>query len=222
MFTGIIEATGLVAALSEKTDGLRIRIATQDLDLSDVKLGDSIAVSGVCLTVVDLPGDGFWADVSRETLANSQIGRLRINSQVNLEKAMLADSRFGGHMVSGHVDGIGQILSRENTGRFTRFLVRAPKELGKYIAKKGSISIDGVSLTVNEVTGCDFVLTIVPHTLNETVMAGYFEGAFVNLEVDIVARYLERLLNPEQDQAHSRNLQSNPVSQALLVENGFI
>ncbi len=222
MFTGIIEATGLVAALSEKTDGLRIRIATQDLDLADVKLGDSIAVNGVCLTVVDLPGDGFWADVSRETLANTQIGRLRISSQVNLEKAMLADSRFGGHMVSGHVDGIGQILSREDTGRFTRFLVRAPKELAKYIAKKGSISVDGVSLTINEVTGFDFVLTIVPHTLNETVMADYIEGAFVNLEVDIVARYLERLLNPEQDQTHSRNLQSNHISQALLVENGFI
>ncbi len=222
MFTGIIEATGLVAALSEKIDGLRIRIATQDLDLADVKLGDSIAVNGVCLTVVDLPGDGFWADVSRETLANTQIGRLRISSQVNLEKAMLADSRFGGHMVSGHVDGIGQILSREDTGRFTRFLVRAPKELAKYIAKKGSISVDGVSLTINEVTGCDFVLTIVPHTLNETVMADYIEGAFVNLEVDIVARYLERLLNPEQDHTHSRNLQSNHISQALLVENGFI
>ena len=221
MFTGIIEATGLVAALSEKTDGLRIRIATQDLNLSDVKLGDSIAVNGVCLTVVDLPGDGFWADVSRETLANSQIGRLRISSQVNLEKAMLANSRFGGHMVSGHVDGIGQIMSRENAGRFTRFLVRAPNELAKYIAKKGSISVDGVSLTVNEITGCDFVLTIVPHTLKETVMEGYFEGVFVNLEVDIVARYLERLLNPEQDQGRNRNLQSNNISQALLVENGF-
>lgn len=225
MFTGIIEETGLVAALSEKTDGLRIRIATRKLDLSDVKLGDSIAVNGVCLTVVDLPGDGFWADVSRETLANSQIGRLRVGARINLEKAMLADSRFGGHMVSGHVDGVGQILSREDVGRFTRFLVRAPKELARYIANKGSVSVDGASLTVNEVHGSDFVLTIVPHTLKETVMGDYHEGSVVNLEVDIVARYLERLLDPALDsyeiRAHEKHQHSN-ISEALLVENGFI
>lgn len=229
MFTGIIEATGLVAALSEKTDGLRIRIATKKLDLSDVKLGDSIAVNGVCLTVVDLPGDGFWADVSKETLANSQIAHLKVGSQINLEKAMLANSRFGGHMVSGHVDGVGQIISREEAGRFTRFLVRAPKELGKYIAKKGSVSIDGVSLTVNEVTGCDFVLTIVPHTLKETVMGDYREGSIVNLEVDVVARYLERLLNPSLGSSlevkGNRNhvpQQFSNISEALLAENGFV
>lgn len=225
MFTGIIEATGLVAALSEKTDGLRIRIATQGLDLSDVKLGDSIAVNGVCLTVVDLPGDGFWADVSKETLANTHINRLRVGSRVNLEKAMLADSRFGGHMVSGHVDGIGKIISREDAGRFTRFLIRAPQQLARYIAKKGSISVDGTSLTVNEVHGADFVLTIVPHTLNETIMGDYKEGSYVNLEVDLVARYLERLLDPALDKSsnrdHKRHQYSN-ISEALLVENGFI
>jgi riboflavin synthase len=225
MFTGIIEATGLVAALSEKTDGLRIRIATQNLDLADVKLGDSVAVNGVCLTVVDLPGDGFWADVSKETLANTQIGRLRVGSPLNLEKAMLADSRFGGHMVSGHVDGIGQIISREDVGRFSRFLIRAPQALGKYIAKKGSISVDGASLTVNEVQGSDFVLTIVPHTLKETVMGDYQEGTYVNLEVDVVARYLERLMDPALDKPSRRDherLQHSNISKALLVENGFI
>jgi riboflavin synthase len=233
MFTGIIQATGFVAALSEKTDGLRIRIATRSLDLSDVKLGDSIAVNGVCLTVVDLPGDGFWADVSRETLANTRMGKLRIRSQVNLEKAMQADSRFGGHMVSGHVDGIGKVISREDAGRFTRLLVRAPKGLGKYIAKKGSVSIDGASLTVNEVSDSDFVLTIVPHTLKETVMADYREGSYVNIEVDIVARYLERLLDPALEATQDNSLeksgqrsrkrpQYNNISEALLAENGFI
>jgi len=225
MFTGIIEATGLVAALSEKTDGLRLRIATRELDLSDVKLGDSIAVNGVCLTIVDLPGDGFWSDVSKETLSKTGIGRLRIGDQINLEKAMHASSRFGGHMVSGHVDGIGQILSREDAGRFTRFLVRAPKELGKYIARKGSVSVDGISLTINEVSGSDFVLTIVPHTLNATVMGDYRVGTYVNLEVDIVARYLERLLDPANESPGNRTpekLRHSNISESLLVENGFI
>ncbi len=155
---------------------MRLYVQTGKLDLSDVKLGDSIAVNGICLTAVELPGDGFWADVSRETLARTAFAQLKVGSRVNLEKALTPTTRLGGHLVSGHVDGVGEIVKREDNARAIQFTVRAPRELAKYIALKGSITVDGTSLTVNAVNGAEFELTIVPHTLVETIMADYRPG----------------------------------------------
>lgn len=194
MFTGIIQAVGEIAALEPKGGDVRLRVRTGQLDLSDVQRGDSIAVSGVCLTAVELPGDGFWADVSAETLAHTIIGEMKAGARVNLEKALLPTTRLGGHLVSGHVDGVGEVIERKTDARSERFRIRAPKELARYIAHKGSICVDGVSLTVNAVEGAAFALNIVPHTLAETTLDDYRPGRKVNLEVDLIARYLERLL----------------------------
>ncbi len=168
MFTGIIEAVGRVAERQARGEDMRLRIHTADLDLADVKLGDSIAVNGVCLTAVELPGDGFWADVSHETLKRTGIGKLQDGDAVNLEKALTPQTRLGGHLVSGHVDGIGEVVSRESRGRAECFTFRAPASLAKYIAEKGSICVDGTSLTVNEIKGSVFDLNIVPHLAHNT------------------------------------------------------
>jgi riboflavin synthase len=173
---------------------LRLHIQTGGLDLGDVEPGDSIAVNGVCLTAVALSGDGFAADVSNETLSLTSLGRLEPGGRVNLEKALTLQTRLGGHLVSGHVDGLGEVVERRDDARSVRFRIRAPRELARYIAHKGSITVDGISLTVNAVDGDVFDLNIVPHTLQETTMAEYRPGRRVNLEVDLVARYLERLL----------------------------
>ena len=194
MFTGIIETVGTVETVETKGGDARLVIDTGALDLSDVALGDSIAVNGVCLTVVALTGNGFAADVSGETLRLTSIGNLVPGSGVNLERAMQAGARFGGHMVSGHVDGLAEVVSRETEARSERFRIRVPAELAKYIAHKGSVTIDGTSLTVNRVEGAEFELNIIPHTLEKTVIGGYRTGTKVNIEVDLVARYLERLL----------------------------
>ena len=194
MFTGIIQAVGEIAALEPKGGDLRLRVRTGRLDLGDVRPGDSIAVSGVCLTAVELPGDGFWADVSGETLAHTVLGDLKAGARVNLEKALLPTTRLGGHLVSGHVDGVGEVIERKRDARSERFRIRAPQALVRYIAHKGSICVDGVSLTVNAVEGSVFELNIVPHTLAETTLDEYRPGRRVNLEVDLIARYLERLL----------------------------
>ena len=151
MFTGIIASIGSIRALTPKGGDVRVYVETGKLDLSDVQLGDSIAVNGVCLTAVELPGDGFWADVSVETLKRTAFIDLKSGSKVNLEKALTPTTRLGGHLVSGHVDGVGEIISRSDNARAIQFRVRAPKELAKYIAHKGSITVDGTSLTVNEV-----------------------------------------------------------------------
>lgn len=218
MFTGIIEAIGTIRALSPKGGDVRVYVETGKLDLSDVKLGDSIAVNGVCLTAVELPGNGFWADVSRETLACSAFIDLKIGSKVNLEKALTPTSRLGGHLVSGHVDGVGEVISREDNARAVQFKIRAPRELAKYIALKGSITVDGTSLTVNGVNGAEFELTIVPHTLGETVMADYHAGRQVNLEVDLLARYLERLLLGDK----AAEPKASGLTEGFLAENGYL
>ncbi|HEK3375566.1 TPA: riboflavin synthase [Pseudomonas aeruginosa] len=218
MFTGIIESIGSVRAMTPKGGDLRVYIATGKLDLGDVKLGDSIAVNGVCLTAVELPGDGFWADVSRESLARTAFQHLKVGSWVNLEKALTPTTRLGGHLVSGHVDGVGEVLKREENARAIQFTVRAPRELARYIAHKGSITVDGTSLTVNAVNGAEFELTIVPHTLSETIMAEYQPGRRVNLEVDLLARYLERLLLGDKAAEPS----ASGISEAFLAENGFL
>ncbi|WP_432697367.1 riboflavin synthase [Marinobacterium sp. YM272] len=194
MFTGIIEAIGEIADIRMVDGDMRLRIRTGELDLDDVKLGDSIATNGICLTAVELPGDGFVADVSRETLAHSRFPEMQVGEKVNLEKAMMPVSRFGGHIVSGHVDGLGQIVDRRDDARSVRLTIQAPKSLQRYIAAKGSITVDGVSLTVNSVNGADFGLNIVPHTAQETIIDSYRQGRQVHLEVDQIARYLERLM----------------------------
>ena len=194
MFTGIISAIGDIANLEQRGGDVRLTIRTGNLSLTDVQLGDSIACNGACLTAVGLTGEGFIADVSVETLSLTTIGNWQTGSRINLEKAMQANDRFGGHIVSGHVDGLGEVVSLEEDARSWRFRIRAPRELAKYIAHKGSITVDGTSLTINKVEGSEFELNIVPHTMTHTVMGDYKVGTQVNLEVDLVARYLERLL----------------------------
>jgi riboflavin synthase len=215
MFTGIIQAVGKVAALQPSNGDLRLRIQTGTLPLANVAMGDSIATSGVCLTVVGLPGDGFWADVSRETIAFTTISQWQQGAPVNLEKALLPTSHLGGHIVSGHVDGIGEILERHDDARSIRLTVRAPAELAKYIAHKGSICVDGISLTVNAVRGADFELNIIPHTAQVTTIGHYRPGSRVNLEVDVIARYLERLLQGDQAAV------AGGITQGFLAEHGF-
>ncbi len=220
MFTGIIEAVGQVKASQSKQGDIRLRINTGKLDLSDVKLGDSIATNGVCLTVVELPGDGFWADVSKESIAHTNITDWKSGKSVNLEQALTLATRLGGHMVTGHVDGLGTILSRNEDARSVRFKIKATAELSKYIAAKGSITVDGVSLTVNAIEDAAagatiFDLNIVPHTVQETVIKGYQVGQTVHLEVDVIARYLERMMQQDNDQPKSG------ISQAFLAQNGF-
>jgi riboflavin synthase len=217
VFTGIIQAIGEVAALEPKGEDLRLRIRTGKLDLNDVHIGDSIATSGVCLTVVGLPGDGYWADVSGETLAVTGIGTLKTGDQVNLEKALTPSTPLGGHLVSGHVDGIGHVVSRRDDGRSVRFRMRAPDKLAHYIAAKGSVCVDGISLTVNAVDGAEFELNIVPHTLTETTMGEFRPGRTFNLEVDIIARYLERLLLGDT----AAQPGSGGVTRELLQRCGF-
>ncbi|MGL4899781.1 MAG: riboflavin synthase, partial [Shewanella sp.] len=194
MFTGIIEAVGTLRKLERKGDDIRLTVASGKLDLSDVRLGDSIATNGVCLTVVQCLADGYVADVSAETVSLTGFANYRVGTQVNLEKAVTPTTRLGGHMVSGHVDGIATVEQRLVRGQAIEFWLAAPSELGRYIAHKGSITIDGVSLTVNEVDGSRFRLTIVPHTAGETTLIALQAGDKVNIEVDLVARYLERLM----------------------------
>jgi riboflavin synthase len=217
MFTGIIEAVGQVTQLEARGGDVRIGVATGKLDRRDVRLGDSIAVNGVCLTVVDLLREGFVADVSSETLARTTVGQWRVGDRVNLEKALTPTTRLGGHLVSGHVDGIGQVLNRHVDARSVRIRIEAPAELARYIAKKGSICVDGVSLTVNEVIGAAFDLNIVPHTLVETVVDDYQPGRAVNIEVDLIARYLERLLLGKQAATPG-----SMITREFLSEHGFL
>lgn len=220
MFTGIIQALGTVQALQPRGGDIRLMLQSGGLDLSDVALGDSIAVNGVCLTVIRLNEQGFAADVSRETLTLTSLGQLQPSSQVNLEKALTLATRLGGHLVSGHVDGLGEVLSRHDDARSVRFSIRSPDQLAKYIAMKGSICVDGTSLTVNTVNGSIFELNIIPHTLQETIMSSYQAGTQVNLEVDLVARYLERLLLGDKA-AQSEGEQASGITLALLAKSGF-
>ncbi len=186
------------------------------------QVGDSIAVNGVCLTVTSFADHGFWVDVSGETLARTTFGEINVGSKVNLEQALTPTTRLGGHLVSGHVDGIGTVTSCWEQGRSVRFVIQAPPPLARYIAEKGSICVDGVSLTVNGVSGVSFDVNLVPHTLQETTLGAFAAGQRVNLEVDILARYLERLLLGEGAAQPQAPLQSAGITQAFLVEHGFI
>ncbi|WKE64917.1 riboflavin synthase [Gallaecimonas kandeliae] len=215
MFTGIIEAVGKVLAIKPVGGDVTVRIHGGKLDLSDVKLGDSIATNGVCLTVTQLHGDGYSADVSGETLKRTGFAKLKAGSPVNLEKALLPSTRLGGHLVSGHVDGVATVESRVEAGRAIEFWLKAPSELARYIAEKGSVTLDGISLTVNDVEGARFKLTIVPHTQGETTIKDWRAGSLVNLEVDLLARYVERLLAPSE-------ASQGAVTLDLLARSGFM
>ncbi|MBT3048320.1 MAG: riboflavin synthase [gamma proteobacterium symbiont of Ctena orbiculata] len=218
MFTGIIQAVGTVAGMESRQGDLRLTIKGGRLGMGGVSLGDSIATNGVCLTVIDLSADGFSADVSRETLSLTTMQKLKPGSRVNLEKALTLNTPLGGHLVSGHVDGVGRVVDRRDDARSIRFSIEAPAALGRYIAHKGSICVDGVSLTVNGVEGAGFELNIVPHTLRQTIMDDYRAGSEVNLEVDLIARYLERLVLADEETGNS----ASAVTEALLRARGFI
>lgn len=220
MFTGIIESKGAIQKIEPINGDARFVIETGKLDLSDVQIGDSIACNGVCLTAIELFEKGYVADVSAETLKVSTLGHLKTGSVVNLEKALRLQDRLGGHLVSGHVDGVGEVVSIRQEARSWRYQVKAPLELAKYIAAKGSICIDGTSLTVNQVEDLTFDVNIVPHTRQETIIANYQVGSQVNLEVDLLARYLERMLSaPKEDPSEAVN---SSITEELLLENGFL
>ncbi|MDN4503235.1 riboflavin synthase [Alteromonadaceae bacterium BrNp21-10] len=218
MFTGIIAATGTIQHMHNSGTDIRLQVSTGKLDMADVALGDSIATNGVCLTVVEFSPTHFSADVSAETIKRTGFAHYKNGLPVNLEKAMLPTSRFGGHIVSGHVDGVGKVKSIHDLGKAIEIWLDAPIELAKYIAEKGSITVDGVSLTVNEVNGSQFRLTLVPHTMQETIIGHYKVGTAVNLEVDVIARYLERLMLGNK----AADPQTNDISLNFLAEHGYI
>jgi len=214
MFTGIIQEVGKIENITPKQGDVRLTIHTADWDLSDVELGDSICVNGVCLTAVELHAKAFVADVSSETLQMTILGDAVVGTRVNLEKALRLSDRLGGHIVSGHVDGVGHVTERYQEARSWRYVIRAPKELVRYIAPKGSITINGISLTVNNVTDDQFDVNIVPHTLQCTTMNDLQVGTAVNLEIDLLARYLEKLLTSSDNSDYG-------VSKDLLQKSGF-
>ena len=197
MFTGIIQAVGHIAAIESGEQDIRLCIESGKLPLEGVSLGDSIATSGVCLTVTELTGGGYWADVSPESLSLTTLGTKGVGDPVNLETSLTLSTPLGGHLVSGHVDGVGHVDNIIEDARFWRVRIAAPETLARYVAMKGSICVDGTSLTVNQVEGCHFELTIIPQTWEETVFSEYRVGSPVNLEVDVIARYLERLMQFE-------------------------
>ena len=216
MFTGIIQAVGKIVTIEAKGGDARVRIDGGKLDMSDVRTGDSIAVSGVCLTAVEHDTRGFVADVSGETLSRTSLGRLRAGDAVNLEKALTLSTPLGGHLVSGHVDGVGVVVARREDARSVQFRFKAPAPLAKYIAEKGSICVDGVSLTVNGVHGAEFEVNIVPHTLKETTLGNIKVGSEVNIEVDMLARYMERLMLGE-----NAAVEGATITREFLATHGF-
>lgn len=217
MFTGIVEAVGRLRAITPRGEDVTVTVEVGNLDMSDVKLGDSIATNGVCLTVVAFDQHTYQADLSIETLKKSSFAHSQAGDKVNLEKAMLPTTRFGGHIVSGHVDGVGEIVERNQVGRAIEFWVQMPAELSKYVAEKGSITVDGISLTVNDLRKNAFKLTIVPHTTSETTIDEFHVGRRVNLEVDVLARYMERLLRGSEAETQPESR----ITLEFLQQNGF-
>jgi riboflavin synthase len=213
MFTGIIKTKGKVARLEKRGGDVRLSIESHGLSFADFEIGESIAVNGVCLTAVALREDGFETDVSVETLQVTALGDLAAGSEVNLEPSLALGERLGGHLVSGHVDCLGTVVSRQADARSVRFGVELPGDYARYVAKKGSITVDGVSLTINEVSGNRFDVNIIPHTAEVTIIGGYTIGTVVNIEVDLVARYVERLLGRSDD---------GGVSMEFLKANGYV
>ena len=213
MFTGIIKTKGEVAALDKRGGDVRLSIRSHGLCFADFEIGESIAVNGVCLTAVALSDHGFETDVSVETLQVTALGELGLGSEVNLEPSLALGERLGGHLVSGHVDCLGTVVSRQADARSVRLGIELPADYARYVAKKGSVTIDGVSLTINEVSGNRFEVNIIPHTAEVTISGSYTVGTMVNIEVDLVARYIERLLGREDDDG---------VSMDFLKANGYV
>jgi riboflavin synthase len=199
MFTGIVKAKGSIAAMNRQGGDVRLTVRSEGLPWSEYEIGESIAVNGVCLTAVALHDDGFDTDVSVETLDVTALNTLGPGSDVNLEPAISLGERLGGHLVSGHVDCVGSVTSRSVDARSVRLAIEIPKEYAHYVAKKGSVCVDGVSLTINEVSGNTFELNIIPHTADVTIIGDYVVGTKLNVEVDLLARYLERLLSKDND-----------------------
>lgn len=223
MFTGIIESVGYVKAMQPVGGDIRLVIEANDLDFSDVKLGDSIASNGICLTVVEFGSNYYAVDVSRETIARTALEDLKIGHIVNLEKAMLPTTRFGGHIVAGHVDGVGVVSKLQQDARSIYIEIEIPEELAHYTATKGSITVDGISLTTNLVRDNIVSLNIIPHTAQVTNIAKHWlVGSKVNIEVDIVARYLERLLNKSQTSGMNAPSPQSTITEAFLADNGFM
>lgn len=212
MFTGIIEEIGTVRRIEHGAKGARLTIQAKTV-LEDTRIGDSIATNGVCLTVVSMTGDSFSADVMAESLRRSSLGTLQGGSPVNLERAMAANGRFGGHIVSGHIDGTGTIASQKREDNAVWVKIKTPAPLLRYIVEKGSIAIDGVSLTVAAVTDTDFSVSIIPHTGAQTILLGKKPGDPVNLECDVIGKYVERLTAPHK---------TGGISTNFLAENGFL
>ena len=218
MFTGIIESLGKVESLQSVGGDIRLRIQTS-LDMSDVHLGDSIATNGICLTVVEWGSNWYATDVSRESLNRTTLAQWKVGQAVNVEKAMLPTTRFGGHIVSGHVDAVGEITVVREDARSLYFEVTAPVEIAKYLAEKGSVTVDGISLTINHLRGNILSLNLIPHTAERTNISSWKTGAKVNLEVDILARYIERLLLGEKA---AQVPQQSKISLDFLAANGFL
>ena len=217
MFTGIIQAVGSLVTTERRGDDSRLKVATGCLPLENVGLGDSIAVNGVCLTVTQLLTNGFWADVSVESLKRTTLGLLKTGVAVNLEKALTLSTPLGGHLVSGHVDGVGVVLSKEKEGRSVKYRVKTPASLTKYIVEKGSICVDGVSLTVNAIVDDVFNLNIVPHTTQGTIIDQYQAQSQVNLEIDLIARYVEKMMFKQQDESSQEGM-----TLSFLMQNGYM
>lgn len=220
MFTGIIETVGQVARIEPRGGDIRLTIRASDLNFADVKLGDSIASNGVCLTVVDYGADWYAVDVSRETLTKTTLGDWQVGTPVNLEKAMLPTTRFGGHIVAGHVDAVAHIASLSQDARSLLVSIGLPDDIAKYAATKGSITVDGISLTSNRVEGNTVWLNIIPHTAEVTNIGQQWRvGQRVNIEVDLVARYLERLLS--SGAPHNLPVKQS-IDAAFLAQHGFM
>lgn len=219
MFTGIIETVGQIARIEQRGGDLRLTIRAAQLDFGDVKLGDSIASNGVCLTVVDYGTDWYAVDVSRETLTKTTLGDWQVGTLVNLEKAMLPTTRFGGHIVAGHVDAVAQIASLNQDARSLLVSIELPNDIAKYAATKGSITVDGISLTSNRVEDNTVWLNIIPHTAEVTNIGRQWRvGQRVNIEVDLLARYLERLLSSD----HAKVAIKQDIDEAFLAQHGFM
>jgi riboflavin synthase len=212
VFTGIVKARGTVSAIERRGGDVRLSVRAAGLLPAGFAVGESIAVNGVCLTCAAVSADGFDADVSGETLAVTALGKLAVGSVVNLEPALALGERLGGHLVSGHVDCIGRVVSRAPEARSIRLRIEIPVEYVRYVAKKGSVTVDGVSLTINEVSGNAFDVNIIPHTAEATIVGGYAAGTVVNIEVDLLARYVERLLGGER----------GGITEEFLRANGYV
>ena len=212
MFTGLVEGLGFIRKIALKGGGLVLSIEPP-FSLEDVRIGDSVAINGACLTVVALEGQRFEVEVSPETLRRTTLGELRAGDRVNLERALRLGDRLGGHLVTGHVDGIGRVVYREHKGNFWFFRIWAPPEVSRYLVEKGSVAVDGVSLTVNKVLGEEFELAVIPHTASLTTLGFRKVGSRVNLEADLLAKYVEKFLAPYRDQKE--------LSEDFLKESGF-